>query len=208
MRPIPTRASAAVSERPEVGHVGFRSATLLRGENEMRLDVTDDTEFGKAMINNGFPRTPDVSSTPHEVAAGGSRFQPGGVDRGPRERVACGPCVLDRRVEQAPGRRGGEQTSRRFLQRRVVRNRAELQRLKQRRTIGQMSHHAPIVGLQKALQHQTGKELMLRELLRAVAMRVERQRPLGSRQRRQQHCARRLARSCHAFLTNAGDTTV
>ena len=191
-------------ERPKVGHIGLRSAALLGSEYEMRLHITDHTQFGKAMINDGFPRAADVSSPAHEVAAGGTRLQAGRVDRRATNASLAAHVFLDRGVEQASGRRSGEQTPRRLLQRRVVRNRVELQGLQQRRAIRQMSDHAPIVGLQETLEDQTSKELMLRKLFRAVAMRVRRQRPFGSGQRCQQHCPRRFTRCRHAFTTNAG----
>lgn len=72
---------------------------------------------------------------------------------------------------------------------------------------GRRPPRATLVGLEKSLEHEAGEELMLRELLRAVARRIERQASLGGRQCRQQNRSRRFTGTRHAFNTNASDTT-
>ena len=72
-----------------------------------------------------------------------------------------------------------------------------------------MSHHASIVGLQKALQHQTGEELMLRELLRTVSGANRAATPRSAVANAANSTARGdLLVRRHAFLTNAGDALV
>lgn len=138
----------------------------------MRRHVADDAELGEVMINDGFPGRSYPLAAPDEVAAGGTRFQTGRVDRRATN-AAFAPQVLeDRRVQQASGRRCRQQSAGRLLQRGIVGHAGQAQGLDQRRTVRQMSDQAAIVGLEKALQHQAREELVLRELLRTVAMRV------------------------------------
>src|SRR5712671_3771936 len=88
-------------ERPEVGHIGLRSATLIRGKNEVRLHVAHDAQLRITMIDHGFPRAAHVPPPVDEVAAGGTRFQSGRIDRGPWHTPLATQMLADRRVEQA-----------------------------------------------------------------------------------------------------------
>ena len=90
----------------------------------------------------------------------------------------------------------------RLLQRRKMRHALEPQHFTQLRMIGQMRDDAPIIGLQKVLQHQASEELMLRELLRTVGMRVEWQHPLSGDERRPRHRLRRFTGACHIGITH------
>ena len=157
-------------ERLEFRDIDIGSTPGLVSENEMRLDVADHTELGVMMINHRFPGSSHRSAPPHEVAACRTRLQSGGVNSRATNSPFAPQVLANGGVQEASGRRCRQQSPRRFLERRVVRNTGQPQRLDERRTIGQMSNHTPIVRLQKALQHQTGKELMLRKLLGATAM--------------------------------------
>lgn len=108
---------------------------------------------------------------------------------------------VHRRVQQAAGIAGSEQPLRGFLQRGEVRNLAQREQVCERRIIFQMGHHAAIVGSQEALQRQTGKELMLGELLRTTAMCIFWQRLLRGRQCSQHHRLRRFASDRHIIVT-------
>ncbi len=59
-----------------------------------------------------------------------------------------------------------------FLKRREVRNFFQINRSGQRRAVLQMLNDAAIVGLEKILQHQAGKQLMLCKLFRTELMTV------------------------------------
>jgi len=160
------------------------------------------------VINDRFPGRSRRSPTADEVAARHAAFQAGRVDGSPCHPPFAAHLLLHRGIEQAFGRPTRQQPSCRFLQRRVVWHASQPNRLDQRRAIGKLGHHAPIVRFEKVLEHQAGKELMLRERLGAVAMRIERQGVLRGRQSGQQDRSRRLTRRCHAPFTNAGGTTV
>ena len=102
----------------------------------------------------------------------------------------------------APRRLAGQQVPAGLLQRREVRHAVEPEHFAQFRMIGQMRDDAPIVGLQEVLQHQTGEQLMLRELLRTVGMRVEWQHALSRDERRPRHRLRRFTGACHIGITH------
>lgn len=195
-------------QRPEGGHVGLRTTREVGSENEMRFDIADDSDFGKAVIHHAFPRAANVPSPLDKVTAGGRGFEARGVDRRAGHAALASQVLANRRVEQASGGKAGQESLRGFLQRRVMRDFFQPQCLDERWAIGEMRDDAPIVRLQEVLQHQAGKKLVLRELLRTTAMRIRRQRLLGRCQRRQNHRPRTLARRRRAFSTNARDVTV
>ena len=89
-----------------------------------------------------------------------------------------------------------------FLQRGEVRHAAQTQDLSERRMIDQVSHDAAVVGLQEVLQHQAGKQLMLRKLLGTVRMRVQRQHLPRCRQRRTNNRIRRITGNSHIVITH------
>jgi hypothetical protein len=89
-----------------------------------------------------------------------------------------------------------------FLERREVRHAVEPEHLAQIRMIGQVRNNASIVRFQKVLQHQASEELVLRELLRAIGMRVARQHALRRNQRRPRHRFRRFTGECHKLITH------
>jgi hypothetical protein len=72
------------------------------------------------------------------------------------------------RRQQLAGRRFLQQPLGRLFDRREMRNLVQLQRRDERWMIRQVRNDATVVGLQKVLQRQAGKELMLRELLGAA----------------------------------------
>src|SRR5882724_12273484 len=154
----------------------------MTGKHKMTTGIADHAELGVTMINHGLPRLSDPAAATHEVAAGRAALQPGRVDRGTLDPSLAAHLKTNRRVQEAPGASRSQQSSRRLLQSCKVRNPLQAEGLDQRRAVGQMRYNATIVGLEKVLQHQAGEKLMLGELLGAVAMRVQRQGPLGGGQ--------------------------
>jgi hypothetical protein len=77
----------------------------------------------------------------------------------------------------------------------------QVQQDEKRRMVFKMGHHAAIIGFEKVLQHQAGKQLMLGKLLGTANMTIERQRSPRGRQSRPNHRLRRLARNRHTDIT-------
>ena len=108
--------------------------------------------------------------------------------------------AVDRFVEQLPGGHRNEQSPGRFLEGRIVRDPIEFDRPGKARRIGQQRSQLAIVQLQEFLQHQAGKQLRLRELLRTEAVRVRAQPAATDLIGGQQHSFRRFARLAHTWL--------
>jgi hypothetical protein len=85
---------------PELINIRPGSATVIRGKNKMRVDVTHEAQLGKAVINHGFPGATHVSTATNKVAAGGRGFQSGRIDRGPRHTPLTSQVFADRGVQQ------------------------------------------------------------------------------------------------------------
>jgi hypothetical protein len=100
--------------RPKVSDVGCGATAFPRGEDEMRLHIANHAQFGIAMINDGFPGAADVLPPTHEVAAGDARFHPGRVDGRATHPLLAAHVRSDRGVQEASGRRGGQQSAGRF----------------------------------------------------------------------------------------------
>jgi hypothetical protein len=85
---------------------------------------------------------------------------------------------------RASHRRRSQQMTAGLLQDREVRNAVEAERRAQFSMFNEVSYDAPIVRLQETLHHQTGGQLMLRELPGTVGMRARVQHPLRCDKRR------------------------
>ena len=89
-----------------------------------------------------------------------------------------------------------------FLQRREMRHTVEAQSLAQLRMVRQLCNDATIIGLEEVLQHQAGEQLMLREFLGTVRVRVEWQHALCGDKRRPRHGLRRFTGYRHILGTH------
>ncbi len=162
------------NERTKLVYIGSRTAASVEGQNEMIARIADHAQFGIAMINDCFPGTSDLFAAANEVRTRRPALQTRGINCGGRDASASAHLLPDGRVQQAPGRLRGEQSSRGFLQRCEVGNTFEFHNLNQCRVIGQVGDNASIVGLEEVLQYQAGEELMLRKHFGTVSMRIGR----------------------------------
>ncbi len=183
-------ATSLGHEWAELIHIGTRSTSGVERVDEMVVGACHDAELRVVVINNGFPRVFHPIAATDEVPAGRSALQAGRVDRRPFHPPLAAQVQTHRRAEEFSHRRREQQPPRRFLKRGEVGNLLQSQLRDERRIVGQVDRQAPIVGLQKLLQHQAGEELMLRELLGTIPMGVLRQCPLCRCQRRQNDCPR------------------
>ena len=186
-----------VQQRLQFVHVGAWPAIGQQAQDEVGLHVADETQLRVTMINDGFPGARDAIPPPHEIGAGTGGLHAGGVGGGGFDAPLSAVMLPHRRVQELAHAGKRQQTPRSFLQRGEVRNAAQLQQLAKRRMIGQMGHHTSIIRLQEVLQHQTGEQLMLGELLGAATMRVRRQRAPRHGQRRQHNLPRRFTGNSH-----------
>ncbi len=155
------------------------------------------------MINDCFPGASNLFAAASEVRTRCPTLQTSGIDRGRRNALASSHLLSNRCVQQASSRLDGEQSPGGLLNRCVVRNTLQFYDFDQCRMVGQVGNNASIVGFEKVLQNQAGEELMLREDLRTILMRVGRERPTRSGQRCQHDLSRRFTGCCHAFITDA-----
>ena len=179
-------------QRTELIDVGPRTATGLRGEDEMIVRATHQPQFGIAMIDHGFPRVSHAVAAADEVTAGTTAFQARGIDRRPLHPSLAAQVESDGGFEQFSSGRREQQAARGFLKGGEVGNLLQSQNGEQRRIVPEMGRQAAVVGPQKVLQHQAGKQLMLRELPGTATVRILGQRPPRRRQRRQHHGFRRF----------------
>lgn len=91
------------------------------------------------------------------------------------------------RFEQLARRGREEQAAGRFLERREVGNDFQFQQFAQRGMVFEVGRQATIIDLQKVLEDQAGKELILRKLLGAETVAIFWQRPPSRRQSRPRH---------------------
>ncbi len=186
-------------ERAEIAEVGPRSLASPGRQAEMTRRVADHAQLGVAAIGDGARSSvfSHLFSTPGIVATGVPRFEAAGVDgcqsHGAAEQLGL-PCPLDRGRDQPLKRLLHQQPIGRLLQRREVGHLFQADRFAQRIAVRQQANGAPIGQVVKILEHQTGKQLMLREDPWAEPMRVPRQRSLGHGQCLDQHALRTLAR--------------
>jgi hypothetical protein len=177
-------AECVTEQGLEVSEV--RVGTLARSsrQDEMAGGVADNSQLGKSPVHD-FPLSPLLSRrfTPlGEVAAGVLRLEPAGVDRSQtyaaaEHAMALG--LLHGDGQQLSKRANHQQSLGRLLQCREVGNHFQLDHLPQVRAIFQQSCHRAVREAVKIFQHEAGEELMLRELLGTVAMRILRQRLSG-----------------------------
>ena len=104
--------------------------------------------------------------------------------------------------QHPPNARQLEQPSRRFLERREIGRRRQIDYCSQGRAVRQQTFRPAVIQLQKFLEHQAGEQLMLRELLGAATMTVGRQAASSHATRHQKHPLGRLARGSHARSTH------
>lgn len=185
---------AEVGPRPLAGPSRQDEMTRgLAGQAQLRITVIDHPPFSP-VFSSYFPPL-------GEVATGMSRLESTGVDCRQADAAAKQlrlPGPLDRRGQQTPERGYRQQAIGRLLQRREVRDFFQSNRLGQRIAVCQQADRAAIGQIVKVLQHQTGKQLMLRECLGTEPMRIRRQRSFGHPQRLDQNPLRTFAR-LHPF---------
>ena len=195
-------------QRTELVDIGPRTATGLRGENEMIVRATHQAQFGITMINHGFPRVSLAVAAVDEVAARTTAFEARRIDRRALHPSLAAQVQANGGLQQSSRRPRWQQAARGFLKSGEVGNLLQFQSGKQRRIVLEMGRQAAIVGPQKVLQHQAGEQLMLRELLGTVAVSILRQRPPRRSQRRQNHRLGRFTRPCHNCCTQQRCTVV
>jgi len=113
-----------------------------------------------------------------------------------------------RALQQLRSKWLSQQPSRGLLQGREVWHALQIDGPAQIAALGEHPRDATVIGPQKLLQDKAGKQLMLRELFRAEAMRVAGNRLFRNLQRHPQHRRRRFAGRSHTPYTDACTTTV
>ena len=195
-------------ERTELVDVGPRSATGLRGEDEMIVGATHQAQLGIMMINHGFPRVSHALAAADEVAAGTTAFEARRIDRRAFHPSPPAHVQANGGLQKSPRRPRKQQAMRSFLEGGEVGNLLQFQRGEQRRMVLEMGRQAAVVGPQKVLQHQAGEQLVLRELLGTTAVSMLRQRPPRRRQGGQHHGFRRFTGERHNCCTQLRCTVV
>ena len=190
-------------QRAKVAEVGSWPLAGPGRQAEVAQRVADHTQLGIVAIDDGGLASmfPHLFSPPSIIAADVPRLEAAGVHRGQSHTAAEDirpSCPLDRSRDQPSKRLLHQQPIGRLLQRREVGHLFQADRCGQRIAVRQQPDRAPIGEVVKVLQHQTRKQLRLRELLGAEPMRIRGQRSFRHRQRFAQHPFRTLA-GLHSF---------
>ncbi len=196
----------------KVAEVGSRSLAGPSGQAEMTSRVADHTQLGVASIGDGAlsPVFSQLLSPPCIVAAGVPGFEAARVHGGQTHAAAEDLrllCPLDRGRDQPSKRLLDQQPIGRLLQRREVGHLVQADHFAQRIAVRQQPDRAAVSEVVEVLEHQTGKQLMQRELLGAEPMRIRGQRRFGHRQRFGQHPFRTFA-GLHSFRYEPSKTDV
>ena len=164
----------------------------MRGENEMIVRATHQAQLGVMVINHGFPGVSHALAAADEVATGTTAFEARRIDRRAFHPLPPAQVQANGGLQKSPRRPREQQAMRGFLEGGEVGNLLQFQNGKQRRMVFKMGRQAAVVGPQEVLQHQAGEQLVLRELLGTVAVRMLRQRPPRRSQGGQHHGFRRF----------------
>lgn len=150
-----------------------------------------------------FSRLFSVACTPlHEITASPMSLKAAGIDRRqshwrPQQRSRAGEP--NGGVEQSIAHGQTQQSPACFVQRREIRRRAQINDRTQRIAFTQESLDASVVELEELLQHQTGEQLVLGELLGTAWVAVRRHRVPRHLIRDTQYSTRGFARACHIY---------
>jgi hypothetical protein len=153
------------------------------GQNHMTAAIAKEARFRKPSVGDVLPLFSAFFSSPYIVAAGVARLEARAVERRQGHTPldpAQGHADVDGPIQKSPRGLRQEEPLGRLLKGREVRNGVQLDRLAPLGRIGEHRRELAIVQLQEFFQHQASEELRLSELFRAKAMRIPRQRELGS----------------------------
>jgi hypothetical protein len=161
----------------ELVHIHPGSAGGDDRQDGMIAAVTDQTQLGPTLVVRVFScRKFFGASTRDEVVADMAGFQAGGIHRR-QLNMTVGTEDVQAAVQETLDHRPTQQTLGSFVQGRKMRHTGQPDDLAQVRALTQEVRQAAIVGLEDLPEYQAGKQLRLRELLRAEAMGVRRQNP-------------------------------
>ena len=185
-------------ERSEVAKVGPWSLTGTGRQAEMTRRVADHTQLGIAAIADGglSPMFSDLFAPPSVVPAGVPRLEAAGIHGRQTHTISHQLRTsrsLDGCCHESSKRFFDQQPIGRLLQRGEVRHCFQVNRRTERIAIRQQSDRTAVREIVEVLEHQAGKQLMQRELLRTKPMTIRRQRRLGYGERLDQDPLRTFA---------------
>ncbi len=155
-------------QRLEFIDIGFRTTSRLKCENEMTGDIANHAQLRLTVVQHGFPWGILALATLYKIGTSTRRTQAGGIDRGIRHDRSSSHLSVNRFIQQTLSDATDEKSFGCLLQCCKMREEVQVNGAGQLRASFQVLRNASVIGLQKILQHQTGKQLVLSELLRDV----------------------------------------